>query len=289
MRRILISIGKILSFLGVWAALIAAVVMAAAALGGDDWFADLGLRFGVEIGSAAATLGALAFMALVVDKRGAGTLGFSPARRIGDLLTGTVLGAAVFAAPLGILRVMGAARLAPDLAAFSSAALGLGLLFAFFNVITQEALVRSYIFQELWGKYGAAIAIGVTSVLFVALHAAPITQGGTPGLIAGANILLASILLGLAYVRSGALWLPIGIHLGWNGLQGPVLGINVTGTELGLGRWHVFEFPGDALLTGGELGVEGGLVGLIGPALGIVVVALAVKQQPKPNFQAETK
>jgi hypothetical protein len=68
-----------------------------------------------------------------------------------------------------------------------------------------------------------------------------------------------------------------------------VLGINVTGLDLGFGHWRLFEFPGDALLTGGAMGVEGGLIGLIGPAIGNAIVAFAFKQQPKPSFAAKTK
>jgi membrane protease YdiL (CAAX protease family) len=157
--------------------------------------------------------------------------------------------------------------------------LAIALVLCAFNVITQEALVRSYIFRELWTKHGAAIAIGVTTAIFVAMHAAALMQG-TQGLIAGANILVASIMLGLAYVRTNALWLPIGIHLGWNALQGPVLGINVTGQEIGMGYWRVFEFPGDPLLTGGAMGVEGGLVGLVGPVIGLIAVALIWRVKP---------
>lgn len=278
MQRAGISALKTLAFLGIWALLLAAVTMLAVSLGGDSWFRNVELRVGVEVGGALATLAALLFMAFVVDKRGPGSLGFSPKRML-DLLIGTLFGASIFAIPLGLLVVVGAARLAPDLAGFSAAALALGLAICLFNVITQELLVRSYIFQELWAKYGARWAIGVTTALFVALHAAPILQGGAQGLTAGANVMLASILLGLAYVRSKALWLPIGVHLGWNGLQGPVLGISVTGTDIGLGGWKVFDLPGDALLTGGALGVEGGLAGLVGPALGIVLLMLAVKPQ----------
>lgn len=278
MRRVLTSGGKILGFLLLWALLIAAVVMTAVIAGGQDWFNDAGWRLFVEIGGTAATLAALVLMAFLIDKRGASTLGFDTARLV-DLLTGTVLGALIFAAPLMLLLAIGAARFEPDLAGFSTSALALALVLCFFNVVTQEVLVRSYIFQELWSKYGAASAIGVTTLIFVALHAAAITQGA-PGLIAGANILIASVMLGLAYVRTNALWLPIGIHLGWNALQGPVLGINVTGTDIGLGHWRVLEFPGEPLLTGGAMGVEGGLVGLVGPLLGLTAVALIWKRKP---------
>lgn len=288
MRGLPISVAKIVGFLGIWAVLLAGVAMSAVTIGGEDWFSDIGWRSFVEIGGTVGVLVALAIMALGVDRRSVASLGFTADLRVTHLLVGAVLGGLILLAPIGVLMALGAARWAPDLGQFSGQALALGLVLCLFNVTTQNLLVRSYIFQELWAKYGAAIAIVVTTILFVALHAAPISQG-TQGLIAGANILLASVLLGLAYVRSGALWLSIGIHLGWNGLQGPVLGINVSGNELSLGHWRTFEFPGDALLTGGAMGVEGGLIGLIGPALGIAAVALLVKQRPKPDFSARTR
>jgi membrane protease YdiL (CAAX protease family) len=287
MRRVLISIGKILAFLGLWAALTAAVVLGAVALGGEGFYGIRHLRIGVEIALMFAVLIPLIVMARLVDKRPLATIGFG-LPRFYDVLTGALIGAAILMAPIGVLLTMGAATYAPDLGSFSSEALALGLLVCFFNVVTQQALVRSYIFQELWAKYGAWIATLVTTALFVALHAAPISQG-TQGLIAGANILLASLLMSLAYVRTGQLWLAIGIHLGWNGLQGPLLGVNVTGADLGFGHWSVFDFPGDPVLTGGAMGVEGGLVGLIGPALGLGIVAFAFKQQPKPPFAANAR
>lgn len=284
MKRVGVSVLKILGFLGLWAALTAAVIGAAVAMGGEDFYADRHLRVGVEAGLALAVLAPLIVMARFVDKRPLTTIGFGPPRLF-DLLTGTIIGALIFAAPLAALLALGAAVFAPDLGAFAAEALALGLIVCFLNVITQEALVRSYMFQELWAKYGAWIATGVTTAIFLALHAGAIAQG-QQGLIAGANILLASLMLSLAYVRTGQLWLAIGLHFGWNGLQGPVLGINVTGADLGFGHWRLFEFPGDPLLTGGAMGVEGGLVGLIGPLIGLAVVAFAFKQQAKPNFAA---
>lgn len=287
MRRVLISIGKILAFLGLWAALTAAAVMGALALAGEDFYEARDIRVPLEIALALAVFVPLVVMARFVDKRPLSTIGFS-VDRLYDLVIGAGIGAAILLAPIGVLLAMGAAVYSPNLALFDGGALALGVAVCFFNVVTQEALVRSYIFQELWAKYGAWIATLVTTALFVALHTVAIMRG-TQGLIAGVNILLAGLMLSLAYVRTGQLWLAIGIHFGWNALQGPVLGINVTGMNLGFGHWSLFDFPGDPLLTGGELGVEGGLVGLVGPAIGLAIVAFAFKQQPKPNFTARAK
>jgi membrane protease YdiL (CAAX protease family) len=287
MKKIGISILKILGFIILWALLTATVIMSAVAFRGEGFYAIREMRIGVEIALTFAVLIPLVVMAKFVDKRPLTTIGFG-ATRLVDLLTGTIIGALIFAAPVAVLVAIGAATIAPDLASFAGGALALAVITCFFNVVSQEAIVRSYIFQELWAKYGAWVAAIVTTILFVAMHAAALMQG-TQGLIAGLNILVASLMLSLAYVRTGQLWLAIGIHLGWNGLQGPVLGINVTGNEDAFGHWSVFEFPGDPLLTGGAMGVEGGLVGLIGPVLGLAIVAFAYKQQPKPSFAPATR
>jgi uncharacterized protein len=272
---------KIFAFVVLVGCFMGLVFWGAVSLGGDAFYSKLPFRIGVEIALTFATLIPLALMAHFVDRRRRASLGFSS--RVYDLLTGTIIGASILCVPIGALLATDAARIEPHLGALSAQALAIGLVVCFFNVVTQEALVRSYMFQELWAKYGAWVATAVTTIIFVAIHAAPISRG-TQGLIAGANILLASLLLSLAYVRTGQLWLPIGIHLGWNGLQGPVLGINVTGNDLAFGHWSVFSFPGHPLWTGGDMGVEGGLAGLIGPLIGIGIVMLAFKPQPKPDF-----
>jgi membrane protease YdiL (CAAX protease family) len=276
MLRILISALKLLGYFTLWGLLLTPVVMGAVHFGGPQWVRDPLWRLAVEIGGAAAVLAALIFMALVIDKRGLGTIGLNFKAAPFGLLAGTLLGAFAFAAPLAVLTLIGAARFAPDLSGFSLDLLGFGIVTCFFNVAMQEILVRSYPLQELHVKYGVTVAIVVTTIIFLAMHTPALMQG-TAGLITGANIALASVMLGTAYFRTGALWLPIGVHLGWNGLQGPVLGVNVTGAEIAAGDWRTFEFPGPALLTGGDMGVEGGFIGLIGPALGLAIVMLIAK------------
>ncbi len=275
MRELLISIGKILLFYAIWAGLIAASTISLVHLGGDEWFKHLEWRTLVEAGGMLAAFVALIVVALGVDKRDIGTLGFRLGAMPFGLIGGTLIGAGIFCIPLAILMAQGYVRYAPDLATFSWATLGMASLMMFVNVIDQELIVRSYPFQEIWQKYSGVAAVIVTTIIFVALHAGPISKG-TAGLLAGANVMLASILLGLAYLRSGELWLPIGIHYGWNTFQGPVLGINVTGTEAGT-SWHMFAVDGPSLWTGGEMGVEGGLAGLAGPIAGILLVLLFVR------------
>ena len=170
MKKIGISVLKILGFILLWALLTAAVIMGAVAFSGEGFYAIREMRIGVEIALTFAVLIPLIIMARLVDKRPLTTIGFGPPR-VFDLLTGTIIGAAIFAVPLGVLVAIGAATYALDLSTFAADALALALITCFFNVVTQEVIVRSYIFQELWAKYGAWIATGITTALFVAMHA----------------------------------------------------------------------------------------------------------------------
>ena len=276
-RKIGISAGKILLFFGLWGAGIAVATLSVVHFGGPKFFENIGWRIVVEAGGMVAAFAALFIVAIFIDKRAVWTLGFPAQGAIADLTRGMLIGAAIFCLPIGALAAMGYAHYAPDFSHFSVQALSLALLLVFVNVVDQELIVRSYLFQELWTKYSGTTAVIVSTIVFVGLHAAPISQG-MMGKLAGLNILLASVMLGIAYLRSGALWLPIGIHFGWNGFQGPVLGINVTGMDLGA-HWHAFAVNGPALWTGGTMGVEGGLAGLAGPLLGIAIVPLFARRR----------
>ena len=91
----------------------------------------------------------------------------------------------------------------------------------------------------------------VQAVVFAALH------GGNRGisLMAILNLILAGILLALAYERFERLWFPIGIHFLWNILSGPILGYGVSGY---VAQSTVFRTigSGSVLITGGAFGIE---------------------------------
>ena len=132
-------------------------------------------------------------------------------------------------------------------------------------VFHEELLFRGYPFQKLW-RTNRFAAVFFSSVVFAALHAG--NNAVSP--LAMANLFFAGILLALAYARYERLWFPIGIHLGWNLLSGPILGYNVSGYA---SRETVLRTVGrgSPWLTGGLFGIEGSiwivLVELAGIAL----------------------
>ena len=93
-------------------------------------------------------------------------------------------------------------------------------------------------------------------------------MAGGMKVMASINIFLASIMFGLAFIRTGSLAMPLGLHWMANWVQGRILGFGVSGTEqLGLLKPIFGQAP--VWLTGGQFGLEASLPGLI-----CVVIAL---------------
>jgi len=115
----------------------------------------------------------------------------------------------------------------------------------------EELAFRGYLFQKIrtWSRGGA---IAITSMVFALLHAG--NRGVTA--MAIANLVLAGVLLALAYERFQRLWFPIGIHLAWNIFSGPVLGFGVSGYVASATLFRT-SGGGPGWITGGAFGIEG--------------------------------
>lgn len=124
-------------------------------------------------------------------------------------------------------------------------------------VVHEELVFRGYVYQKM-RVASRVLAIVVTSLVFAYLHAG--NTGATP--IAIANIAVAGVLLALAYEMFERLWLPIGIHLAWNVVSGPILGYPVSGYIPSQSVLRTVPH-GPPALTGGTFGIEASLVMLI--------------------------
>lgn len=137
--------------------------------------------------------------------------------------------------------------------------LGPGLSLAVLGGFVEEILFRGILFRagsKLTGSWGALL---LTSALFGAAHAA--NRGAT--LSSSLAIALeAGILLGAAYAATGRLWVPIGLHMGWNFAEGSIFGMTLSGNAMGAGLIRG-TLSGRQILTGGEFGPEASIVAVI--------------------------
>jgi len=134
-----------------------------------------------------------------------------------------------------------------------------------FGAAGEEMLFHGYGFQALRRSVGDFAAILPVGVLFGLLH----MGNENVTIFAIVNTVLWGILLGWAFVLTGALWLPIGLHFGWNlGLL--VSGINLSGFTMGVTGYGLRWSKGD-LWSGGAYGLEGSVMTTVS-VVGLFVV-----------------
>ena len=120
----------------------------------------------------------------------------------------------------------------------------------------EEMLFRGYPFQTLMRSWPVWVALIPVSVPFALVHLA------NPNVVPGftfANTVLAGVWLCVAYWRTRSLWFPLGLHFGWNWMQGAVLGSPVSGIK-SIAPHPLLRFgdAGPAWVGGGDYGIEGG-------------------------------
>lgn len=135
----------------------------------------------------------------------------------------------------------------------------------------EELLFRGFVFQRLVDGAGATIAQLSMAILFAVAHWDNPGMEGATQVWATLDTALGAILLGLAFLRTGSLALPIGIHFGWNWMQGSVLGFDVSG--LGQSGWlapQLLDKP--QWLSGGSFGPEASVFAVLVDVISIVLL-----------------
>jgi membrane protease YdiL (CAAX protease family) len=122
-----------------------------------------------------------------------------------------------------------------------------------FGAVGEEMLFRGYAFQFLIGRMGAYATILPFGVLFGLMHGNNPNQSWL-GLF---NTAAWGVLFGYAFLRSGDLWLPIGLHFGWNWVL-PLLGGNLSGYTMGE-TGLIARSKAGSWWTGGNYGPEAGV------------------------------
>lgn len=144
-----------------------------------------------------------------------------------------------------------------------------------FGSAGEEILFRGYGFQMLVRTLGGWPTVLPVGVIFGLLHAYN-PHATRLGLL---NTVGFGIVFGYAFLRSRDLWLPIGLHFGWN-FTLPLFGVNVSGLTMKL-TGFTMEWSAGTLWSGGAYGPEASIL-----TSGVLVVLFAflwrapIRRQP---------
>jgi membrane protease YdiL (CAAX protease family) len=204
-----------------------------------------------------------------------------------DLCFGMVLGAllmsAIFLVELGFgwITVTGALQSLVPGTPFALAILLPATVFLCVGVY-EELLFRGYQLRNaaeglnlpvVGPRNAVVLAWILSSVFFGYLHA----DNPNATIFSTFNVVLAGLILGLGYVLTGELAIPIGLHITWNFFQGSVFGFPVSGLGPVGASFLSTDQGGPRLWTGGPFGPEAGLLGPAAMLLGSLLIALWVR------------
>jgi len=177
-----------------------------------------------------------------------------------ELAMGCAVGAILFLAVIGTLWTMG------DFEFIGTndwhvlvIPLGLSLQAAFL----EELAFRGVLFRILEEWLGTWISLVLTAIFFGGLH---LLNPNPTAMGAIAIACSAGVILAGAYALTRRLWLPIGLHFGWNFVESGVFDLPVSGHQLT--GWVRCRLEGPDWLTGGPFGPEASVV--------VIVLGLAV-------------
>jgi membrane protease YdiL (CAAX protease family) len=222
---------------------------------------------GASVALAAALIGIYAVLVHRMESRQATEISLRP----GQVLAGALMGSVLFAAVLGLIHVLGSAQL---LGVSLSFAVIPALATSMLAAVGEELALRGAVFRIVEESSGTLPALLLSAAIFGLLHA---LNPGATVVSTVAIAIEAGVLLGAAYALTRNLWLPIGLHFGWNFTEGGIFGTSVSGGAASKGVFAV-TLSGPTLLTGGNFGPEASVIAVaVCLIAALVLVAFSVR------------
>jgi uncharacterized protein len=162
---------------------------------------------------------------------------------------GTLIGVGWFVAVIVNIAFLGGYRVD----GFGTVAGPVGLFgFMAAAAVTEELMFRGILFRIMEERVGTWTALVLTGVLFGLWHLLnpDATLWGAVAIAVSAGGTLAAV-----YAATRNLWVPIGLHFGWNFAEAGIFGTEVSGNGKNEGLLHGVT-SGSGLLTGGRFGPE---------------------------------
>jgi membrane protease YdiL (CAAX protease family) len=138
------------------------------------------------------------------------------------------------------------------------------------NVLTQEIILRGYVYTVVSRRYGAVAAIAVSSVVSLAVQGGVFTHGALPIIFTVA----AAVLYGILRYYTKGLLAPVLTHAIWNLVGG--LGLGLVNIGQGYPTIYAENVVGEDMISGGSTGFEGSALSVIVCILLIDLVAILI-------------
>ena len=214
-----------------------------------------------------------------LDRRSFASLGLKMDRRLfPDLLAGILITFVMMGLVYLLMRAFGWIQFEGFAWPFRPPAVVLGQSLLFLLIFTfvgwqEELLSRGYHLQTLASGINLTWGVLISSAIFGALH---LTNPNATW-VSAAGIFFAGLFLALGYLRTGQLWLSIGLHIGWNFFEGIVFGFPVSG----FATFPIIRISvsGPVLWTGGAFGPEAGLIILPALLIGALLIILYTRSR----------
>ena len=246
-------------------------------------------RDGLTVQFCLAVSGVLAYAVVTqrIDKRTLTDAGLAPHGFFSETGIGLGIGGGVFSAIIAVMGAFGLYRIGSINLHFRPLLpLALFLCIAVF----QEVAVRGCIFQTLERRWGSGLALAASSLFFGLMHLGSPVEGLTTAQWLVGPLFLSfetGLLFTAAYLLTRRLWLPIGLHWGWNFFETSIYGTANSGAwENDPNTLFAGHVHGSFLLTGGAFGPEASVIGLlVGSCAGLLLLRLAIRRgrwQPAP-------
>ena len=241
-----------------------------------------------ETVAALASLGAFLVMVRRADGRSAASAGLQKHGLVRETALGLVLGGGLFCSVAAVLALLGVYHISGVSTHFRPL---IPLLLFLMVAVSEEIIFRGYIFQTLEARWGTGIALAVSALFFGLVHLGNPIRGLTPGqrLIGPLYIVFeASILMTAGYLLTRRMWLPIGIHWGWNFFESAVCGTADSGFGAAPSQTLLHaHLSGPFYLSGGPFGPEASVACLVLSTLaGLLLLRQAIQKgqwRPRPR------
>jgi membrane protease YdiL (CAAX protease family) len=188
----------------------------------------------------------------LLDREHIRNLGLAPYRMIINILVGILFCVAMLCSGFIIIIILTGSSfsvIAPHRLSLLISA-GVFLLSAF----TEEIIFRGYVLRNFLSVIPKFLALLFSSCIYAALHAC----NAHFGWIALGNTVLLGMFLGISYIYTQNLWLPIALNWSWNFVQG-FFGFSVSGDSFNNAFIHQNKFI-ESFISGGSYGFEGSIV-----------------------------